>query len=120
VRDDVERPYHWTDLRIGETICVAALDVLLVDADEFTREFYNSKNMSLGDPIPVEQPVYPTVTNVIPPYNGFGSEEDSLQTCKNSLIPSAPMKDGLKAKVFQGMILRYAAVLNNPKVRMLC
>lgn len=117
VRDDVERPYHWTDLRIGETISVAALDVLLVDADEFTRDFYNNKSMPLGDPIPMEQPVYPTVTNVIPPYNGFGSEEDSLQTCKNSLIPSAPMKDGLKAKLFQGLILRYAAVINNPKVR---
>ncbi|RYG67673.1 hypothetical protein EON64_06920 [archaeon] len=57
------------------------------------------------------------VTNEIPPYNGFGSEEDSLQTCKASLIPTAPMKDGMKAKLFQGMILRYKATMHNPKVR---
>ena len=56
------------------------------------------------------------VTNEIPPYNGFGSEEDSLQTCKASLIPTAPMKDGMKAKLFQGMILRYKATMHNPKV----
>eukprot|EP01031_Cornospumella_fuschlensis_P026714 gene26714-32282_t len=110
-----ERPYHWTDLRIGETISVAALNVLLVDADEFTRDFFEGKGMSLGPPIELPEAVYPTVTNEIPPYNGFGSEEDSLQTCKASLIPTAPMKDGMKAKLFQGMILRYKATMHNPK-----
>jgi hypothetical protein len=49
-------------------------------------------------------------------YPRFGSEADSLQTCKSSLIPTAPMKDGAKAKMFQGMVLRYCATLENPKV----
>lgn len=30
--------------------------------------------------------------NQIPPYNGFGSEEDSLQNCY-ALQPKAPKKD---------------------------
>ena len=34
------RPYHWTDLRIGMTIGVAALSITLIDADSFTRRFY--------------------------------------------------------------------------------
>lgn len=28
----------------------------------------------------------------MPPYNGFGSEEDSLSSCQ-SLLPKAPQKD---------------------------
>lgn len=94
---------------------VASMSVLLIDADEFTRSFYTSKSGDLLPPIELEQPVYPTVKSEIPPYNGFGSEEDSLQTCKPSLIPTAPMKDGQKMNLFQGMILRYKAKLHAPK-----
>jgi len=111
------RPYHWTDLRIGEQIAVASLSILILDADEFTREFYVSKNRPLDPPISMPLPIYPTITNEIPPYNPlFGSEEDSLQTCKGSLAGGKPaMKDGAKAKLFQGMILRFLATLLNPK-----
>jgi hypothetical protein len=112
-------PYHWTDLKIGDLIPVASLNILLIDADEFTREFYRSKEMPLEDAIQLPQPVYPTLQTTIPPYNGFGSKEDSLQTCKSTLIPTPLMKDGMKAKLFQGMILRYTAKLHNPKVRCL-
>lgn len=116
VPPDPSEYYHWKDLKIGEVISVAALDVLLIDADEFTREFYNSKNMTLGMPIVLPEPVYPSVETTIPPYNGFGSKEDSLATCKNTLMPAPTLKDGLKAKIFQGMILRYEATFSNPKV----
>ena len=30
------QPYHWQDLKIGMRIPVASLDILLIDADEFT------------------------------------------------------------------------------------
>lgn len=111
-----ERPYHFSDLRIGETIEVAALSVQLLDADEFTRQFYAARGNPLGPPISLPEEVYPKVTTELPPYNGFGSEEDSLQTCKSSLIPTAPMKDGVKAKLYQGLILRYKARMHNPSV----
>ena len=48
------RPYHWTDLRIGMTIAVAALNITIVDADPFTRRFYDEKNMPLAGAIPVQ------------------------------------------------------------------
>jgi len=115
--------YHWTDLHIGMIIPVASMTLQLIDADDFTREFYKSKMMRLGPAIVREQPTYPTIVETIPPYNGFGSEEDSLQTCKHKLILSAPTKDGAKLKALANMIMRYEAVMAEPGVRqhtMLC
>jgi hypothetical protein len=109
-------PLHWTDLKVGLVIPVASMTLLLCDADEFTREFYKCKNMPLDVPITRPPPQYPTLQTTIPPYNGFGSEEDSLQTCKQTLVPSAPSKDGAKMKALANMILRYEAVLADPKV----
>lgn len=109
------RPYHWTDLHIGDTIPVAAMTVLLTDADQFTRDFYAGRNMPLGPAIVREKKVYPKFEVAIPPHNGFGSEIDSLTSCKGSLMPLPPHKDGAKLKAFQGMILRYQATLDNPK-----
>jgi len=114
-----DRPYHWTDLAIGEMIAVASLFVLITDADEYTREFYKSKARPLGPKISMPSPVYPTQEVYIPPYNPlFGSEEDSLNTCKGSLAGGSKVqKDGAKAQMFQGMILRFNATLFDPKVR---
>lgn len=109
-------PYHWTDLKVGLVIPVASMTLLLVDADEFTREFYKCKSMPLDAPISRPQPEYPKLQATIPPYNGFGSEEDSLQTCKQTLVLSAPSKDGAKLKLLANMILRYEAILANPDV----
>ena len=98
-------------------IPVASMTLQLIDADDFTREFYKSKMMRLGPAIVREQPTYPTIVETIPPYNGFGSEEDSLQTCKHKLILSAPTKDGAKLKALANMIMRYEAVMAEPGVR---
>ena len=88
-----------------------------IDADDFTREFYSSKMMPLDSPIIRPTPEYPTLQEIIPTYNGFGSEEDSLQTCKHTLIPTAPSKDGAKLKALANMIMRYEAILADPGVR---
>lgn len=111
------KTYHWTDLNIGATITVAAMKILLLDADEFTREFYFSKKTPLGQAIVLPSFEYPKLNASTPPYNGFGSEIDSLTSCKGSLIPSAPHKDGAKLKAFQGMVLRYLATLDSTEVR---
>jgi len=106
--------YHWTDLQIGMVIPVASMTLQLIDADDFTREFYKSKMMPLSPAIVRVPPTYPTIVETIPPYNGFGSEEDSLQTCKHKLILSAPSKDGAKLKALANMIMRYEAVMAEP------
>ena len=108
--------YHWTDLKVGLVIPVASMTILICDADDFTREFYNCKNMPLDTAIKRPPPEYPVLQTTIPPYNGFGSEEDSLQTCKQTLVLSAPTKDGAKMKQLANMILRYEAVMAEPKV----
>ncbi|KAG9328001.1 hypothetical protein JZ751_016976, partial [Albula glossodonta] len=46
----------------------------------------------------------------IPPYNGFGSPEDTVQNCI-SLIPEPPKKDLLKMLEKDGKVLRYTAKL---------
>lgn len=106
-KDEQDRPYHWKDLCIGEIVSVASLNVLLTDADEFTREFYASHNMPLDPPITLPEPNYGQLSASI----SIPDDESS------SLLPSAPVKDGLKAQLFQGMVLRYRAKINNPKVR---
>jgi hypothetical protein len=110
------KPYHWTDLKIGLELPVASMTLLLIDADEFTREFYSMKSLPLDIRITRPAPEYPSLSNPIPPYNGFGSEEDSLQTCKQTLVMHPPAKDGLKLKMLAGMILRYEAILAEPAV----
>jgi hypothetical protein len=104
-----DRPYHWKDLCIGTQMGVASLFLLITDADDFTREFYKSKNMELIPNINMPQPSYPKLGTYIPPYNPlYGSEEDSLQTCKGSLAGGGPvMKDGAKANKFAGMTLKF-------------
>lgn len=47
---------------------------------------------------------------VIPPYNGFGILEDSLQNCF-SLLPKPPRKDVIKMLENDHKVLRYQMVL---------
>ena len=46
----------------------------------------------------------------IPPYNNFGSLEDSLQSCL-SLIPQPPKKDFIKMLENDHKVLRFEAVM---------
>lgn len=43
-------------------------------------------------PVPYKAPPPPKAEKPIPPYTGFGSEEDSLCSCM-SLLPKPPQKD---------------------------
>ena len=52
---------------------------------------------------------------MIPPYNGFGSLEDTLQSCL-SLIPQPPKKDFIRMLENDNKVLRYSAVM----VRTVC
>ena len=49
----------------------------------------------------------------LPPYNGFGSLEDSKQSCL-SLVPQPPRKDFIKILENDGKVLRFAAVMVRP------
>ena len=74
---------HYTDadLQIGERINVWGRTIRITDADEFTKDFYRSKYGVTEFNI-VNMPAQaPAKAREIPPYNGFGSEEDSLCSC---------------------------------------
>ena len=109
--------YHWTDIQIGTILNIVGNDVLIFDADDFTRRYYEKQHRPLDDPIEVqlEDPLIKYVVEP-PPYNGFGSEEDSLQTCSGSLMPKPPKKDGLKAKLYAQKYLMYRMKFKDPSV----
>ena len=116
---DVET-YKDSDLRIGAVLNVFGRKVLLVDADDFTRAHYATKYCVTDMPsIKYEEEVPSKVQNTNPPYTGFGSEEDSLSSCKG-MIPKPPQKDFVKFMLkdrrgFESNTLRYLAKLVTDK-----
>lgn len=46
-----QRYYHWSDLHIGDTVRIASIDVKILDADGFTREFAASRGCPLSESI---------------------------------------------------------------------
>ncbi|VDO52689.1 unnamed protein product [Schistosoma margrebowiei] len=83
--------YKDHDLTIGTNINVYGRKFLICDCDEFTKEYYRIK-YGIQDFTPVKPRLQDHITTVkreIPPYNGWGTDEDSLANCY-SLIPKAP------------------------------
>ena len=80
--------------------------------DEFTRHFYLTRygyDFPLGD---VERPAIPeAVPRQVPPYNGFGDEQDTLGQM-TTLIPKKPQPDFFKIVDNDKKILRFFARLN--------
>ncbi len=54
--------------------------------------------------------LFPLAGQALPQYNGWGSLEDSKQSCL-SLVPQPPKKDFIRMLENDGKILRFAAVL---------
>jgi len=107
--------YTDADLQIGSQINVYGRTIVLTDADEFTKDFYKSKYGITEFDVKKPNPTDPENKRIIPPYNGFGSEEDSLCSCMG-LIPKPPQRDFMKfmEKDRSGLnsnVLRFVAFL---------
>ncbi|NXX85998.1 EFHC2 protein, partial [Urocolius indicus] len=108
--------YRDSDLKIGAVINVWGRQIILCDCDEFTKEYYRTKyGIEDFTPILYKAPPLPKPEKTLPPYTGFGSEEDSLCSCM-SLVLKPPQKDFKKfmEKDRSGMdsnILRFVAKL---------
>lgn len=110
--------YSWKDFTIGSYIDVFGRSMQLAKCDVFTRDFYKSHGISLQDDMPLEKEAEKIeVVRLIPPHNGFGSEEDSLRSCTGSINPPPVRKDLAKMREKQGMVLRFNARLLTDKVR---
>ena len=109
--------YNWRELCIGKTINVFGRKIHLARCDSFTREHYKKHGIILKENMtlePKEEKI--RFERQIPPYNGFGSEEDSLRSCTGGINPPPPKRDLAKMREKQGVILRFNARLLSDKV----
>lgn len=84
---------------LGAIVNVYGRQVILVDCDQFTKEFY-AKKYGINEFTPIaipEEKKEPKQHKSIkqrelPIWNGWGSHEDSAQNCR-TVEPKAPLKD---------------------------
>lgn len=109
--------YMPEDFHVGKTVNVYKREFLITrTADEYTKNWYrhnlgrtdedfNEVDTSLdGRSVPVAEPA---------PWSGFGSEEDSLSSCK-ALRMKPPRKDILKMLAMDKKELRFSAKFDKP------
>jgi len=101
--------YEAQDLVLGTTIKIYNREFLLINCDEFTKDYF-LQNFNI-EQVKIEgysrdKKNTKKVDIKVPPHNGFGSEEDSLSNCYN-LIPKPPKIDMAKMFMFDKIILRF-------------
>ncbi|KAG9485612.1 hypothetical protein GDO78_008610 [Eleutherodactylus coqui] len=85
--------YKDSDLTIGAAVNAWGRKIILCDCDEFTKNYYRTKyGIEDFTPVQYKAPQLLKIEKQIPPYNGFGSEEDSLCFCFG-LLPKPPQRD---------------------------
>ncbi|XP_006618660.1 EF-hand domain-containing family member C2-like [Apis dorsata] len=109
--------YKENELSIGAKINIFGKKIIITDMDAFTKEFYRKK-YGLNEFTPMERPrkrneICIKMEKYIPPYNGFGTYEDSLGNCF-AMIPQPPKKDITKflhydKEGFNSHVLRFRA-----------
>jgi len=112
--------YTDKDLTVGACINVWGRRFVLGDCDNFTKEYYKDK-YGIENITAIAKPTGAPVqlNREMPPFNGFGSEEDSLCSCKG-LLPKPPKKDFIKfmEKDRRGLdsnVLRFLARMDTKK-----
>lgn len=105
-----EEFYGPEDFLIGNRVNVFGRDCLIYDCDAATRQFYKQTFDQDMNPIQLKKPRANIVYQPVPPYNGYGTPEDSLGSVY-SLQPKPPRID-MKKMFKQDMhILRFDAKL---------
>lgn len=103
------------DFKLGESKTIYGRRFLVYDCDNFTKAFYYQHfGMTDFKPVDVKNRAKALPKMEIPPYNQFGSLEDSLQSCL-SLIPQPPKKDFIKMLENDHKVLRFEAIMDSVK-----
>ncbi|KAM8953281.1 EF-hand domain-containing protein 1 [Pelodytes ibericus] len=111
---EVNEWYTPIDFTVGAHVTLLGRKFFLYECDTYTKEFY-SQNLGVSEFKSIDMKKKKTEEDVIPelpPYNGFGLLEDSVQNCL-SLVPKPPKKDVIKMLENDHNVLRYAAVLDS-------
>jgi hypothetical protein len=87
-----EEYYGPQDLLIGQRVHIFNRDCLIYDCDDFTREWYHEILGQAMEPIPLKKARPNILYQAVPPYNGYGTPEDSLGSVY-SLQPKPPKID---------------------------
>lgn len=100
------------DLKIGQVLNVFGRNIVLTDCDKFTRDYYQKK-YGIEEFVPIDRPketrwLSGYTERAIPPYNGWGSFEDSEANC-HSIQPKAPQRDMKKFLTLGNCNLRFKA-----------
>ncbi|CAK8696625.1 unnamed protein product [Clavelina lepadiformis] len=112
---EVKEWFNPQDFAIGKTLFIYGRRVLIYDCDDFTKNYYRQVfGQTSFEPIPVSGLASELPKMKLPPYNGFGSLEDSLQNCL-SLVPQPPKKDFIKMLENDHKILRYEAMMESER-----
>lgn len=105
--------YTDADLRIGTQIVIFGRTFLIYDYDKFTRDHLKEEyGVNEYSPITVKDAPKEPVKREPPPYNGYGSEEDSLVSWR-SLDMKPPRKNSEDYNKFGDTAVKYALRLCN-------
>jgi len=104
------------DFRVGQDVTLLGnYHFFIYDADEFTRRYFKETlGVELEPPVEVRLPARAVPRAPTPPYNGYGSWDDSLGSV-TQLVPKPPRKDFKKQFQNEGKVLRFKAKFSNPK-----
>jgi hypothetical protein len=118
---EIKDYFRAQDFALGKTVNIFGRNFTIYDMDNFTKAFYY-QNYGVTEFTPLNDETnvlggkgQPYARMEIPPYNGYGSLEDSLQNCLY-LVPEPPKKDYIKLLENQNKVLRYEAVLETYRV----
>ncbi|KYO34405.1 EF-hand domain-containing protein 1 [Alligator mississippiensis] len=110
---EVQEWFTAKDLAVGKSVTLLGRTFFIYDCDKFTQHFYQERFGLDFQPVHIKQQPPEEVPQIIPPYNGFGFLEDSLQNCF-SLLPRPPKKNIIKMLENDHKVLRYQVTLESP------
>ncbi|XP_029851561.4 EF-hand domain-containing protein 1, partial [Ixodes scapularis] len=101
------------DLEPGKRLDIYGRSFLIYDCDDFTKNFYRETlGVTHFNVVDVDVREEERPKQRIPPYNGFGSPEDTLQSVLR-ITPRRMRKDSRQSLENEGIVLRFQAALDS-------